>query len=112
MRRPDESPKTYIADVIVRHPSPAIPLASSSQSVALEPALADATFEHILEVIRASAEAMERSPKAYAGMGEEDRRQVLLTALNTHYRGQTTAEALRQERHPRPPPRAPERFHR
>jgi hypothetical protein len=51
-------------------------------------------FEHILGVIRGAAEGMERSPKTYAGMGEEDRRQVLLTALNTHYRGQTTAEAF------------------
>jgi hypothetical protein len=94
MRRPEEAPKTYIADVIVRRPSPARPPASSSQAIALEPALADATFEHILEVIRASAEAMERSPKTYTSMGEEDRRQVLLTALNSHYRGQTTAEAF------------------
>jgi hypothetical protein len=27
-------------------------------------------------------------------MGEEDRRQVLVAALNTHYRGHTTAEAF------------------
>jgi hypothetical protein len=94
MRRPDAAPQTYIADVIVRHPSPAIPPASSSQVIALEPALADSTFEHILEVIRGAAEGMERSPTTYAGMGEEDRRQVLLTALNTHYRGQATAEAF------------------
>jgi hypothetical protein len=56
--------------------------------------ISDADFEHILEVIRGTAEAMERSPKTYASMGEEDLRQVLLTALNTHYRGQTTAEAF------------------
>jgi hypothetical protein len=95
MRRPDESSKTYIADVVVRRPSPSIPPASSrTQSIALEPVLSDAVFEHILGVIRGAAEAMERSPKTYAGMGEEDRRQVLLAALNTHYRGQTTAEAF------------------
>lgn len=95
MRRPDESPKTYIADVLVRRPSPSIPPASAnSKTIALEPVLSDAVFEHILGVIRGAAEAMERSPKTYTGMGEEDRRQVLLTALNTHYRGQTTAEAF------------------
>jgi hypothetical protein len=94
MKRPDAAPKTYIADAIVRHPSPAIPPASSSQAIALEPALADATFDHILGVIRATAEAMERSPKTHAEMDEEDRRQVILAALNTHYRGQTTAEAF------------------
>jgi hypothetical protein len=37
---------------------------------------------------------MERSPKTYAAMGEEDRRQTIVLALNTHYRGQTTAEAF------------------
>jgi len=94
MRRPEESPKTYIADVLVRRPSPTIPPASAPTSIALEPVLSDAVFEHILMVIRGAAEAMERSPKTYAGMGEEDRRQVLVAALNTHYRGQTTAEAF------------------
>jgi hypothetical protein len=93
MRRPDDTPKTYIADVLVRRPSPTIPT-SASTSIALEPVLSDAVFEHILDVIRGAAEGMERSPKTYVGMGEEDRRHVLLTALNTHYRGQTTAEAF------------------
>jgi hypothetical protein len=94
LARAEESAKTYIADAIVRRPAPAAASAPTSQPMPLEPLLGDEVFEHILEVIRASAEAMERSPKTYAGMGEEDRRQVLLTALNTHYRGQTTAEAF------------------
>jgi len=77
MRRPDESPKTYIADVLVRRPSPSIPPANVSRAIALEPVLSDEVFEHILGVIRGAGESMERSPKTYAGMGEEDRRQVL-----------------------------------
>jgi len=93
MRKRDETPRTYIADVLVRRPSPTIP-ASSTTAIGLEPVISDADFEHILEVIRGTAEAMERSPKTYTGMGEEDLRQVLLAALNTHYRGQTTAEAF------------------
>lgn len=93
MKRPDESPKTYIADVLIRRPSPSIPR-NVTTAIALEPVISDEVFEHILSVIRATGEAMERSPKTYAGMGEEDRRQVLLAALNTHYRGQTTAEAF------------------
>ena len=62
--------------------------------MALEPVLSNDVFEHVLGVIRSIGRDMERSPKTYAGMGEEDRRQVLLVALNTHYRGQTTAEAV------------------
>jgi hypothetical protein len=37
---------------------------------------------------------MERSPKTTTKMDEEDRRQVFLNNLNTHYRGQVTAEAF------------------
>jgi hypothetical protein len=37
---------------------------------------------------------MERSPKTYAGMNEEARRDVILTSLNTHYVGQGVAEAF------------------
>lgn len=51
-------------------------------------------FEHILEVVQLQAVGIERSPKTYAGMGEEALRTVLLDALNTHYRGQGTAEAF------------------
>jgi hypothetical protein len=94
MSRPEEQAKTYIADAIVRRPAPVGTSLPTSQPMPLEPVLGDEVFDHILEVIRASTEAIERSPKTYAGMGEEDRRQVLLTALNTHYRGQATAEAF------------------
>lgn len=94
MRRPDKSPKTYIADVLVRRPAPSIPPVSASMHIPLEPVLSDEVFEHILDVIRGAAEAMERGPRTYAAMGEEDLRQVLVAALNTHYRGQTTAEAF------------------
>ena len=37
---------------------------------------------------------MERNPGAYAGMGEEARRHVILDALNTRYRGAGAAEAF------------------
>ena len=45
-------------------------------------------------MIRQTGIEMERSPKTYEAMGEEDRRHVLLTALNTHYVGAATAEAF------------------
>jgi hypothetical protein len=93
MLKPDDAAQTYISDTIVRRPSPTVPK-STSTAIALEPILSEAHFEHILEVIRATSEAMERSPRTYAAMGEEDRRQVLVAALNTHYRGQTSAEAF------------------
>jgi len=91
---PDTSKKTYIADAIVRRPAPMLPSLPDSAPIPLEPVLANEVFEHILSIIRSAGQDMERSPKAYAGMGEEDRRQTLLLALNTHYRGRTVAEAF------------------
>jgi hypothetical protein len=93
--RPSEgSPKTYIADAIVRRPAPVLPTTPTSEPIALEPVLGDEVFEHILGVIRSVGLDMERSPQTYADKGEEDRRQFLLAALNTHYHGAATAEAF------------------
>jgi hypothetical protein len=94
MRSPGSSSKTYIPDVIVRRPAPSLPTNTGSTPIALEPVLGDEVFAHILGVIRSVGLDMERSPKTYAAMGEEDLRQVLLAALNPSYRGQTTAEAF------------------
>lgn len=91
---PSERSKTYIAEALVRRPAPILPSTPSGQPIQLEPVLADEVFEHILEVLRLQAVGIERSPKTYAGMDEEALRTVLLDALNTHYRGQGTAEAF------------------
>jgi hypothetical protein len=93
--RPKEtSPKTYIADAIVRLPAPVLPTTPTSERIVLEPVLGDEVFEHILGVIRSVGVDMERSPNAYANKGEEDRRQFLLSSLNTHYKGAAIAEAF------------------
>ncbi len=93
-RQKEDSPKTYIADAIVRLPAPVLPSAPTSAPIVLEPVLGEEVFEHILGVIRSVGLDMERSPKTYVDKGEEDRRQFLLAALNTHYRGAATAEAF------------------
>jgi hypothetical protein len=82
-----------IADVIVRRPAPRLP-ARTDVPMPLEPVMQDEVFNHILGVIRAVAQTMEQSPDTYAPLGEEDRRQVFLTALNSHYHGQASAEAF------------------
>jgi hypothetical protein len=94
VRSSGQSAKTYIADAIVRRPAPVLPSTPTSAPIALEPVLGDDVFEHILGIIRSVGLDMERSPKTYSGMGEEDLRQVILTALNPYYRGQATAEAF------------------
>ena len=91
---PDQSAKTFITDALVRRPAPVLPSLREDQPVPLEPVLADEVFEDILSIIRSAGLAMERSPATYVGMGEEDRRQVLLLALNTQYQGRAVAEAF------------------
>jgi hypothetical protein len=93
-RPKEDSPKTYIADAIVRRPAPVLPTTSTKAFIALEPVLGDEVFEHILGVVRSVGLDMGQSPKTYADKGEEDRRQFLLATLNTHYRGAGTAEAF------------------
>jgi hypothetical protein len=85
---------TYIPDVLVRRPAPALPTAAGPAPVELEPVLAQEIFEHILGAIRSIGADIERSPGTYAAMAEEDLRQVTLTALKPHYRGRAMAEAF------------------
>jgi hypothetical protein len=91
---PRDQSKTYIADVIVRRPAPALPQSADGEALPLEPVLADEVYEHILSIIRQHALSMEHSPQTYEGMGEEARRQVILDALNSHYNGTATAEGF------------------
>lgn len=86
--------KTYISDAIVRRPAPVLPTSQPQRPMALEPVLGDEAYQHILGVIRSMALTIERAPASHSGHGEEDLRHVLLGALNTHYRGQTTAEGF------------------
>lgn len=59
-----------------------------------EPVLGMQDYEHILSVIRNMIVAMERSPRAFKGMKEEDLRQHFLVQLNGHYEGQATGETF------------------
>jgi len=85
-----------ISDAIVRRPR-RTPPSHTGARVALEPELDQGTYEHILEVLRLQGDAMQRSPASYAGMHEEDLRQVLLGTLHSHYAGRVSAEAFNAE---------------
>jgi len=100
IRRPGESvKKTYIADVLVRRPVPSLPQTrADDRPPKLEPVLEDKVFEHVLEVIRKQGLHIEQNPRTYVAMSEEDRRNVILSALTTHYDG-FTAETDNQGGH-------------
>ncbi|HEV8238598.1 MAG TPA: hypothetical protein VGS57_04460 [Thermoanaerobaculia bacterium] len=60
----------------------------------VEPALPEAVFDHVLEVIERFTIAIERSPRAFAKFGEEELRDMLLVQLNGHYEGTATGETF------------------
>lgn len=70
------------------------PPPSSNAAYVPEPALAMKDYEHILELMLATARSLERSPSTFAAMGEESLRDQFLIVLNTHYEGQATAETF------------------
>lgn len=99
MRRPGDKAKTYIPDVLVRRPAPSLPKTrADDKPPELEPVLEERVFEHILEVVRKQCLHIEQNPRTYVSMGEEDRRNVILSALTTHYDG-FTAETDNQGGH-------------
>lgn len=59
-----------------------------------EPALVDAEYANILDIVSNMALVMERSPSAFASIDEEDLRQHFLVQLNGQYEGQATGETF------------------
>jgi hypothetical protein len=98
VRRAD-APKTYAAAPVRRSlgRAAAKPKPGGSAAGPLEPVLPAEDYEHILSVTRQMVAVMERSPKAFAGMGEEDRRQHFLVQLNGQYEGDATGETFNFE---------------
>jgi len=77
-----------------RRPTPTpLPAVPPGQYQA-EPAIDTVEYEHILQVISSLTVAIERSPSAFAHMGEEQLRDLLLIQLNGHYEGSATGETF------------------
>lgn len=93
IRRREGETGTYTPPEIRRKPHierPSVPMGCFEP----EPALAQAEYDHILGILERSTGTMERSPSAFAAMGEEDIRWQLLLHLNGHYEVQGSAEAF------------------
>jgi hypothetical protein len=88
-----DAPKVFKDPGIVRRPTPTgEPADAEVKDTGYK--LSDQFFEHINGVIRSAGRAMSASPQTYRNWDEEDRRQVLLLMLNTHYEGKVFAEAF------------------
>jgi hypothetical protein len=62
-----------------------------------EPALVEDDYSAILEIIQNLALAMERSPRAFAKLNEEEIRDFIVVYLNGYYEGQATGETFNFE---------------
>ena len=93
LKQRGDASKTYRASDVRRKITPRPPQASS-MPYKPEPALDDADYEHILEVIKNMVQVMERSPSAFSAMPEETLRWHFLVQLNGHYEGQATGETF------------------
>lgn len=93
VRRTD-APTTYAAPPVRRSVSRP-PRGTPGKK--LEPVLPAEEYDFILSVVADMAKVMERSPKAFATMGEEDIRQHFILPLNGHYEGDATGETFNFE---------------
>jgi hypothetical protein len=96
MKESPDRRQTFTAPEVRKKISPTLPAASSAPFKP-EPALSDADYEHILDVLQNMVQVMERSPSAFATMDEESIRSHFLVQLNGHYEGQATGETFNYE---------------
>lgn len=87
-----EAPKTYSAPVTRKPIAVRSPL--STAPFKPEPVLEEETYGQILKIIDGMAHVMERSPSAFAKMGEEDLRQHFLVQLNGQFEGAASGETF------------------
>jgi len=87
-----DAPLTFAPEGVKKKPIPIPP--ASQTPFRPEPALTDEQFGEILRTIRAMGHSMERTPAAYASLGEEDLRSILLTSLNAQFEGGATGETF------------------
>ena len=92
----EDAPRTYTVPDVRRKPAIKPPVVKEKAYVP-EPALNNKEYEHILSIIGSMVHVMERSPKAFRDMGEEDLRSHFLVQLNGQYQGQATGETFNYE---------------
>jgi len=96
IKQRDNMPRTYAVPDIRRKAEIAPPNATT-EAFKPEPALPMEEYENILKIIQNMVLVMERSPRAFANMREEDLRQHFLVQLNGQYEGLATGETFNYE---------------
>jgi hypothetical protein len=91
--RAREQPPAY-AIPMRKKPSPIALPRPTSAKFKPEPAIDQAVYEHILQIMKSVSIAMERTPAAFEHLDEEGLRSHFLVQLNGHYEGQATGETF------------------
>ena len=92
MKKREGVPVTYAVPVTRRVPR--IEQLIVTGAFTPEPALAPDEYDEILRIMKNMVHVMERSPRAFHDMGEEDLRTHFLVQLNGAYDGQATGETF------------------
>ena len=95
LKKRHDAPTTFAAPIVRKKIT--IPQPATTEPYTPEPELNMDQYEQVLSVISNMVLVMERSPKAFKTMGEEDLRQHFLVQLNGQYEGQATGETFNYE---------------
>jgi len=96
-RRPD-APPTYISQELQRVVRPRlIADVRDGVSFAPEPTIDEEEYKHILDVMSGMALMMERSPRTFTKLKEEEIRDHFLLQLNGHYKGNALGETFNRK---------------
>jgi len=93
IKRREDMPTTYTIPSIRKKPKFEPPRVSG-ETFKPEPTLALEEYENILEMVYNMALIMERSPRTFSKLKEEEIRDHFLMMLNAHYEGQATGETF------------------
>jgi hypothetical protein len=93
IKRRNDLPDTYIIPVarkkvVISRPAPSLTPFHPELTIAEE------EYEYILETISNMSLAMERNPRTFSRLAEEEIRDFFLIILNSHYEGQATGETF------------------
>lgn len=93
IKRRNDLPQTYAVPSIRKKPKIERPNVTT-EPFKPEPSLSTEEYENILKIIYDMALVMERSPKTFSKLKEEEIRDHFLMHLNGHYEGQATGETF------------------
>lgn len=92
IKKRDDVPATYSIPDIQKKPQ--ILENRKVSAFVPEPTLAIGEYENIITIIKDMALAMERSPKTFSSLSEEEIRNFFIILLNGHYQGSATGETF------------------